>query len=204
MVSDVWHAIFDLLGAKDLVILSQTSKAMRQEVKRYRTIAFSIGRLLSPFIPYESISSFRNVLESTGGIISGSTALRFMDRATFFPTDLNIYVFLDKAIIIEEWLLHQGLTRSMPEEEVDVADHYRKSSDIKGVHNFKVSIEASRIVQIILTRRNPILAILTFHSSMSSLVFKNDICSKRLKNSMCHEFHNPCRRVFIISHVDFF
>ena len=53
--------------------------------------AFNLRKTLAPFLPSESIELSREMLQVTGGIISGSVALQFLDRTAFSSSDLDAY-----------------------------------------------------------------------------------------------------------------
>ncbi|KAF8701058.1 hypothetical protein AX14_000591 [Amanita brunnescens Koide BX004] len=144
---------------------------MSAYVRGYWHSAFNLPQLLHHFIPHESVPAFRTLLQTTGGIISGSVALQYLDRRTFQPADLDIYIVQDKWTEVIEWLLCHGLVSVNAEdselegsEEVDVAEGYTGWSDIESVVDFN-NKQTARTVQVISTKRNPVYAVLQFHSS---------------------------------------
>ena len=169
--------VLELLSIKDLLAMSRTSRGMLDVVKQYHKRAFNLQKTLAPFLPSESIESFREMLRATGGIISGSVALQFLDRASFSSSDLDVYVRGDMHLDAEDWLLSHGLTRITGEvnvnDEIDVAEDYNfLQSQIDSVDNFRSPI-SSRIIQLISTKKSPILAVLHFHSCTSSNLTRN-------------------------------
>ena len=167
---ELWHAIFDMLPIQDLLSNSLTCTCMRAYVRGYWHSAFNLPRLLHHFIPHESVPAFRTLLQTTGGIISGSVALQYLDRRTFQQADLDIYVVQDKWTEVIEWLLCHGLVSVNAEdskledsEEVDVAEGYTGRSDVESVVDFN-NKQTARIVQVVSTKRNPVYAVLQFHS----------------------------------------
>lgn len=113
------------------------------------------------------MDGFRQILRASGGVISGSAALQFLDRRNFDETsDLDIYVPYKNAPLIANWLLHHGFNENIPEHpNIDVLSNYNHSTEIKHVTNFS-TVDSVRIIQVISTRRDPAFAILDFHSSM--------------------------------------
>ena len=109
LVPDVWNLIFDLLPVIDLLAMSRACKRIRRLVKQYWTMTFKISKLLSPFIAFDDVASFRRSLRAAEGLISGSVALQFFDRRTFDRlASLDIYVQYQKSDIVEAWLRSHG------------------------------------------------------------------------------------------------
>jgi hypothetical protein len=137
-------------------------------LKRYWKWAFNLSRLLEPFFPHANVNAFRQILQKSGGIISSSAALQFLDRRIFDgASGLDIYVPFNHASTIADWLRHHGLTESVPEcTNIDVVSNYDYSNEIKHVSTF-IAVDSTRVIQLISTNRNPAFAVIDFHSSTS-------------------------------------
>ena len=174
---DVWDGIFMLLPVRELLVMMQSCKRIRAHVIRYWMTAFNVGRLLHPFIALGDIISFQDLLRRTGGIISGSTALQFLDRRSFdVSSDLDLYVPSYQSAVLKDWLLLHGLSETPTEDPaLDGAREYPLSPEIDSVLNFTAAT-TSRRVQIISTKRDPAYTVLAFHSSKVSSFLHNRVC----------------------------
>lgn len=187
--------IFDELSIKDLFRTSETCRAMKTAVEGYRKTAFNLSKLLEPFIPGESTTSFRKLLLSTGGLISGSTALQFLDRAKYDGSDLDFYVNHENCSEASAWLLKNGMKRvdrvhESPSHEIDTCEGYDGSGQVHHIEEYEARISGeTRSIQIIATKGKPILAVLKFHSCKH---VKSCLPTVRISNeisSVCNEFH---------------
>lgn len=163
LVPDIWITIFGMLPIRELWRLAQTCSMMKELVETYKRSAFNFPGLLQPFIHSEHVDSFREMLHVTGGVISGSIVLQYLERVRFESSDLDIYVFRDKQADAVKWLQSHGLTRMTSNRDVDVSEEYDVLEDVESVESFVVP-DSLKIVQIISTRRNPVIAVLKFHS----------------------------------------
>ncbi|KAL0953609.1 hypothetical protein HGRIS_004817 [Hohenbuehelia grisea] len=135
--------------------------------------------------------AFRELQQRTGVLISGSTALAFVDRALPYTasSDLDLYVEQRYAHTVGMWLLSQGYTffrsntqpRGFEEAieslgtqdttktelmEVDHLEMYRMRG-VSGVFDFKNTYAGEeRKVQLIVSKRCPMEIILNFHSTV--------------------------------------
>ena len=125
---------------------------------------------MQPFIRPETLYCFRQMLQATGAIISGSTALQFLDRARYDDSDLDIFVNHLKCDIVSKWLLNQGMKRvkniSQPTPDgIDDVDGYNGSGETHHVEEYEVTYsELPRRIQLIATSSDPVIAVLNFHS----------------------------------------
>ena len=142
---------------------------MRNIVEGYWRTAFNFSALMQPFIRPETLYCFRQTLQATGAIISGSTALQYLDRARYEHSDLDIFVNHFKCDIVSEWLLNQGMKRvkntSQPTPDgTDDADVY-DAGETHHVEEYEVTYsELPRRIQLIATSSDPVIAVLNFHS----------------------------------------
>ena len=161
-------------------------------------MTFKIFKLLSPFIAFDDVASFRRSLWAAKGLISGSVALQFFDRWTFDRlASLDIYVQYQKSDIVDAWLWSHGAI-GVPQDrgDTDVAVDLHTTSEIWTVLKFNVP-DSSRIIHLILTRRNPLIAILCFHSSMFFGVQLRT--PTHFSQSMRYELYLMWRCVFAVS-----
>ena len=91
---DCLDLVFDMLYIVDpytLYRLRAISRPLRKAVDRYLTSAFDLDRFLQErFV--ENPTAFRDLMDWTGSIISGLTALEFFARARWEDTPLEIFV----------------------------------------------------------------------------------------------------------------
>ncbi|TDL15040.1 hypothetical protein BD410DRAFT_756773, partial [Rickenella mellea] len=99
-------ALFGHFSAAEIIRIGWTCWAARRSVQSYSSRAWSIHRHLRRF--FRDPFAFRCLQEHTGMLISGSSALQFIDR-TFYPeSDLDIYVFPRDYLMIGRWILHEA------------------------------------------------------------------------------------------------
>ncbi|KDR69023.1 hypothetical protein GALMADRAFT_145762 [Galerina marginata CBS 339.88] len=86
--------VFDALSAGDLYRYSRTCKEAHYAVSSYfrRKKNFDLHKVLERYFPPEEVFKFRKLQATTGMIISGSTALQFLDRTEYPESDLDLYV----------------------------------------------------------------------------------------------------------------
>ena len=101
-----------------------------------------------------------------------NTALQFLDRRRFDgASDLDVYVPYNNASIIADWFYHHGFSERVCEQvSIDVVSNYNHSGEITHVANF-IAVDSIRVIQLISTKRDPVFAVLDFHSNMSSHPF---------------------------------
>jgi hypothetical protein len=169
---DICCIVFDQMLVIDLFWMSQTCRMMRDVVRAYWTTAFNLSRVIYPFVPEEQVLSFRNMLRTTGTIISGSTALQFLDRTRYGGADLDLYINQCHIDAASKWLLDRGARRLVDRDEaqhtgVDVSEGYHDSGEIHHIKEFKVIHSITpRTIQVIVTYWDPVFAVLKFHSCM--------------------------------------
>ncbi|KAF8736862.1 hypothetical protein AX14_013794 [Amanita brunnescens Koide BX004] len=169
--TDLWFVIMDQLPIKDIFTISRTCRFMHNVVQSYKSVAFSFASVLKPFVEHEDLTSLQQMMFQTTAIISGSTALQFFARTRYDNSDLDIYIpegSLEKGA---DWLLAHGYESEKripapedPKDPFPTLEGYDCTDEIVGVYNFKKG-NPSKVVQLIATRREPIYAILDFHST---------------------------------------
>ena len=152
------------MGIKDLLSVSQTCTTMRLLVKAYWPIAFNLTQTLQPFLKADLITSFRLMLKASGGIVSGSTALQFLDRTAYSSSDMDIYVSSENCAILEHWLLDHGM-KKIRNDSIEISE-YDRLREITSISDFQVP-DSPKLIQLIGTKRNPVYAVLGFHSCRS-------------------------------------
>ncbi|KAL1746875.1 hypothetical protein HDZ31DRAFT_15883, partial [Schizophyllum fasciatum] len=76
----------------ELVRYSLVCRDARRAVLSYCQRAYKLKRTLARFMSGDEVDRFQLLQSRTGAVISGSTALQFLGRYDFIPTDLDIYV----------------------------------------------------------------------------------------------------------------
>lgn len=179
LVVELWEHVLDNMSINDILRLSRTCRLMRNIVEGYWRVAFNFSLLMQPFIRHETLYCFRKILQTTGGIISGSTALQYLDRARYENSDLDIFVNHSKCGILSEWLLNEGMRRvkntlQPTSHNVHDGDDYSPLGEMHHVEEYEVTqSDAARRIHLIATRKEPVLAVLNFHSCTCVLTAAN-------------------------------
>ncbi|KIP08840.1 hypothetical protein PHLGIDRAFT_12311 [Phlebiopsis gigantea 11061_1 CR5-6] len=168
-----------------LVRLSHTCRGAHAAVRSHVARTFNINAHLGRY--FSDPLAFRALQAATGTLISGSSALQFLDR-TFYPeADLDLYCFYDARAEVGLWLMRQGYrfapnSRQDPSFRVAVAQArvpgtdvaagpYSRMKAVSAVYTFVKRVESldgpsTRLkVQIIVAYNNPMEAIFHFHST---------------------------------------
>jgi hypothetical protein len=183
----LFDSVFKELSPASIIHFSWTCKACRVAVQSYMRRAFNINQHLSRY--FSSPQSFRSLQARTGVLISGSSALQFMDRTLYADSDLDIYVDRRFGREVGHWLLSEGfqyqqLVRSSPDFDIAFEEFGMEPGDeildfgvldpeplqslypwrgIARVFNF---FKPSGLkVQVMTASTTPLLIILYFHSS---------------------------------------
>ena len=203
--------LLDALSPRELLRYSRTCKTAYSIVEDYRKRAFCVDRLLLRYFTPAEITRFRELQYLTGALISGSTALQFLDRDTYPDSDLDVYVQYRFIRPLTEWLVQIGykykpLSDSSELATLDAAfvaepperQWFPYAMDIFGedyskstlVFNFEKR-HPQRIIQLITSFNCPIQCILDFHSSMcTAFPYSIPIATLTLQLfSMCYECH---------------
>ena len=171
--------VFDYCSPATLLRLARTCQLTYASSKAYMRRAFKIDRLLLPYFP--SPLAFRQLQARTGTLISGSTALQFFERVQYPDSDLDLYVFPKFRKDVERFMRQEGYAVSSirnknPDLYQDAAE-YDEFEDclyemraVLAVITFEKKLEGreDKKVQVIVTQRCPMEAILDFHSSKLS------------------------------------
>lgn len=107
----ICNKIFQLCSPLAIIRLRRTCKAGRHAVDHYVAQTYDFTAYLGRF--FANPHGFRELQASTGAVISGSSALQFMNRQRYDDSDLDIYVTSEYAYRVCEWILfHSGKTYS--------------------------------------------------------------------------------------------
>lgn len=100
------NIIFSALSPATLIRFSWTCRDARNAVRGFWQIAYDIDRHLKRF--FRDPREFRELQARTGTLISGSSALQFLDRTVYPGSDLDLYVEGRYALSIGEWLVNSA------------------------------------------------------------------------------------------------
>jgi hypothetical protein len=187
----IFDSLFSFLSQASIFRFSWTCKSCRIAVISYMRRAFDIEKHLSQY--FASPSGFRSLQARTGTLISGSSALQFMDRTVYPNSDLDIYVDRRYAREVGHWLMSDGYSFTQKRErrqsfdvafeefgmepDVEINElHFLNPVDevaetypfrgISRVFNFSKSTpNGTQDIQLITASLTPLVIILYFHSS---------------------------------------
>ncbi|KAL0573039.1 hypothetical protein V5O48_008917 [Marasmius crinis-equi] len=162
-----------LLGAispMDMFSLAMASGFLYQSVQPVWAAAFNYTQLLSTFIPVAKRLEFWTILLLTDSLVSGSTVLQLFARLRFADADLDVYCYYLLAEPLLKFLAQIGYIRisgSTAFRGVGVRENYSGQACIWSVVTFEKGIGGTaRRIQVILTMRSPVEAVLCFHSTV--------------------------------------
>lgn len=185
----IHETLFFYMTPLEFLRFARICRKVYHIVKSYIKRTFNINRFLTRFFP--DPIAFRSLQARTGTLISGSSALQFLDR-TFYPkSDLDLYMSTQVAEEVITWLVEAGFDFVPHQWQAQVlsdavavlnpdthdlaiaafADHpLYASSTIKAVFTFvKPSTDPNGTplkVQCIVAIVTPMSVICSFHSSM--------------------------------------
>ncbi len=158
----VFHTILcAYLTPLELVIVSRISRSFYAAVQDYIRSVYNAHRLLSPF--FHDVPSFRSLQASTGTLISGNSALHFLDRSRRLCDPLDIFVYFLHRREVVEWLEGAGYTLVMNSDDDD--------SPLSPVIRYFVQTFKKRgtspgvLVRVVVAAGSPMDAILRSYSS---------------------------------------
>ncbi|KAK7040817.1 hypothetical protein VNI00_009413 [Paramarasmius palmivorus] len=177
-----------------LARLKRVSRGVRNEVVFYEQVYFGLGKLYGAFFhSQDAIAEFRRLQLLTGALVSGSAVVSYLSRARFRPSDLDVFVGKQWALLVGQFLMKQGYSfvplttvfirkrlrsEAQPSTFVEaitdefmkarpntgtVADRYEMCG-IAGVFNF--CKKGGPKVQIVAVCQEPIAVILGFYSTL--------------------------------------
>jgi hypothetical protein len=132
-----------------------------------------LSRILDPYISSaHQVEEFREMMHKTGAIISGSSVLQVFAWVHYDESDLDLYVEASRSQPVSSCLINLGYSRLETnigmKEGLDPGDGYPGQTEIQHVETYGTDA-SNRIIQLINTLREPVFAILEFHSSKSLL-----------------------------------
>ncbi|TFK26737.1 hypothetical protein FA15DRAFT_636806 [Coprinopsis marcescibilis] len=177
-IAPIYDIILSGLEPGDSVRLARTCKTAREAVNDFFSRGYNIDKLLLRFFPDPNL--FRRLQARTATLISGSSALQFLDRVFYPDSDLDLYTPRRGAREVGKWILSQGYSYCSTEQSPDFSesvddlledeipdDYVRgtsyKTTGIAGVYEFR---KGPLVVQLIAARRSPFHAITCFHSTV--------------------------------------
>ncbi|KAL0960760.1 hypothetical protein HGRIS_005782 [Hohenbuehelia grisea] len=104
---DLSTQLLSYLSPVDIAKYGRVSKASRDAVNVFNNTAYDLERALAPFLSSSEYTTLRDFQELLGAVISGSQAVKFLDRAireSVSSSDLDIFVKIKHAKTIGDWL----------------------------------------------------------------------------------------------------
>ncbi|KAI5117833.1 hypothetical protein M0805_003310 [Coniferiporia weirii] len=102
----IYNRLFRYCTPATIFRLGRTCRLVRRSVQDYAGRAFDIDKCLSRF--FTDPLGFCVLQAETQAIVSGSTALQFMDRTLYKESDLDIYVPLSRTAEVCQWIMASG------------------------------------------------------------------------------------------------
>lgn len=101
-----YDSLFDRCSPASLFRFGRTCQLARRALKDYSRRAYNINKHLSRF--FTEPLEFRALQAQTNAVVSGSTALQFMDRTLYEDSDLDLYVTCPYAAQVCDWVITYG------------------------------------------------------------------------------------------------
>lgn len=102
----IYDSIFDNLSPGNIFRVGRTSSFSRQAVRDYKSRAWDINKHLRRY--FTDPIGFRALQAQTSAIISGSSAVQFLDRDFYPASDLDLYVDIKNAAAVCAWIEEHG------------------------------------------------------------------------------------------------
>jgi len=206
----IYDHLYEYCSPRTLLRIARTCKGANEATKEYLSHTFSIryAAQLRRFFPEAGdVLCFRQLQADLEFLVFGSQAQQLLDCTLYSTSDLNLYVRLDHASAVADWLMARGyhfvpeIHRPSRSTYVQTlaemfADDYHRLSDHRVELNFKMhwastSVGSLRVrnsweeasVQIVVVRDSPLRTILKFHASTPFL----KKCSNILLTTTQHE-----------------
>lgn len=186
----VYDTVFENSTPATIFRIGKTCHAARRAMQDYVGRTFNINQHFERFFtdPFE----FRVLQARTGLVVSGSSALQFMDRTVYPCSDLDLYIAEDCATLVCDWICSEGgrqyhfvpsvrqvqrgiltvqnalrsyMLRGQDINEHEELWHFYDKCRIKQVFNFESVDQPNLHVQVIVSQNTPMDCILGFHSS---------------------------------------
>lgn len=181
----IQEVILSCLSPIEFLRFGRTCRLVHSIVKRYIKRAFDINRFLARFFP--DPVAFRKVQARTGTLLSGSSALQYLDRSSYPESDLDLYVPAQSDVQMIGWLVASGYSfipatghasdwrEAVAQAKSSAfADHAYGSDGIRAVFTFSKPSHRDPTtklkVQCIIAERAPMELVLQFHSSKQAFI----------------------------------
>ncbi|KAL0570454.1 hypothetical protein V5O48_011502 [Marasmius crinis-equi] len=160
-------SLFEFASPEVLYSLASSHGYFYQQIQEFWEEAYSYDRYFEPFIPSERLAEFWQAMADSDSLVSGSVALQYFARLIFRRCDLDIYSLYVGAPRILTFLEDIGYTRTSRTSRA-TSFAYDQSNCIISVITLtkRMADGEDRVVQVIVTDRNPLYAVLSFHSSL--------------------------------------
>lgn len=99
----IYNAILACLSPAEVIRVRRTSRLIHDAVTNFQNLAYNINRHLERFV--KDPVALRRLQEKTKFLISGSSALQFLDRAFYPSTNLDIFAYPQTVRCIGEHLI---------------------------------------------------------------------------------------------------
>lgn len=169
---DLLELVLDLCSPASLFNLAKTCHSYHAALKPHYQLLWDINRHLKRY--FSNPIAFRNLQARTATLISGSSALQFLDRTIYDGSDLDLYVYDDMLKEVCEWIMSDGyvfVPRPGQQRDLDIAVlRYRdpiEIYDMPGIVNIidLVRPEGGPKIQVIAADKTPMQVILGFYST---------------------------------------
>ena len=157
--------------------LSRTCRHLHGMAETYWNSHICLSRILGPYLSSAvQIEEFREMMHITGAIISGTSALQVFAWVHYDESDLDLYVESSRSPMVSSCLINLGYSKLETtigtKDRLDPGDGYPGKTEIQQVESYRKE-GWNRIIQLINTVREPVFAILQFHSSKTRSIILN-------------------------------
>lgn len=173
----VYDNILSALDPGDAVRLGKTCLSAFKAYKNFVSRAYNIDKLYRRW--FNNTEGFRWLQAKTGTLVSGSTAVQYLDRVFYQSSDLDVYTFRNGAVEVVQWIVDEGYVYQPRGTFPDYESHMEQLMDNCGDEHWPAEEEYANggictvlefakdgaVVQLIVTRNSPFDAIMSFHSS---------------------------------------
>lgn len=183
--------MFSFLSPADVVTLAKSSRYLRSIAQFYMSHAWDFHTFFSSWFPGRT-ECFRDLLDHTGAVVSGSQALQFFDRVQYPDSDLDIFVRAGGFYPLVTFLAGEGYASFLPKAPTGqqyggpafvspsrlaktcIKNMQTVRRPIIAVYNFKGgpsrgfarAVDNDKIIQVIIVDSDPVHHIIyDFHSS---------------------------------------
>lgn len=164
LIPELWTNIFDSLPAVDVVHIGQTCNDLHLLTESYWSSTLNPSRVLVPFFPQNEVAlAFLELMRQCDALISGSIAQQLFARTCYTESDLDVYVHTKQSPLMNSQLKTFGYLKK--DSEINSTDEYFPLHEVIDSIESYASQKTEKIIQIISTKKSPLEAVLSFHSS---------------------------------------